>query len=199
MKRSNIAISASTSRSSIFNRLVAAGGGEMQANGWAVVDVEGWEQPEWISPALVLDFISQGLAEHVGNRLEVTEAGKTRYYDESKATLRFAKIVHEVGDTGDANGTERPKRAKRTSVGAGGGSGSKVTDSTRVKLLGYGNVRGGELLFMKTWEGLPDATGSIAALAEAFTAAGTTQKDPLVSARYYVKRQLAANQAQIIA
>lgn len=197
MKRSTVAVSASTSRGAIYNRLVVAGGGEMHSNGWAIVTVEGWEQPEWVSPALVLDFIAQGLVEHVGNRLEITEAGKSAYYDEGKATLRFARVATESAGGSEANGTERP--AKRTrATQSGGAKRGGLTDNIRVKLLGYDNVRGGELLFMQTWMSLPDATGSITALSEAFTKAGTTQKDPLVSARYYVKRQLAANKAQIV-
>jgi len=76
--------------------------------------------------------------------------------------------------------------------------GEKITDNQRVRLLEIPITRGGEKLFLKVWSEMPNSIGTAITLAEAFAEAGSTQKNTLNSARYYIKRWVSAGKAESV-
>jgi len=176
-----------TNRRDIFHRIQITGRADLLDNGWATNKVPNWIQPEWFSPALIADFIAQGLLIQDGRKLLLTEDGSAKSYDEGARTKYVRKeVTTEVGEDGV------PK--KRTRVVPAG----KLSDDSKLKLLKVAKANAGEALFLKIWDEMPNKIGTINTLAEAFRVAGAAnQKDPLVSSKYYCKAILKRGDAQI--
>lgn len=81
-----------------------------------------------------------------------------------------------------------PKSAKQSK---GGG------DNIRVHLKEIPEARGGEKLFLKVWSEMPESTGTVITLADAFDKAGAKQANAVKSARWYIKKHLKNGFAEI--
>src|SRR5258708_39821521 len=68
--------------SGMYDRLQETGKAKLSAGNWAVNEISGWSQGEWVHPIIVHAVLEQGLFEKKGDRIVITDLGKNQSLNE---------------------------------------------------------------------------------------------------------------------
>jgi hypothetical protein len=174
-------------------------------NSWYMNFIPGWVQGEWIPPVIVREWINQGVAEIAGNKIIITEKGRTGKYDfhlHKKNILANPSLGGEPR-TSSEDSSDSSEEVKRRVVKdkppriSAEGKVSRIGDHTPVKLLSSNNTRKGvETILAAIWQKFPDSTATATELANELVKVKAVS-DKMDSARFWIKKAMERGDAQV--